>query len=105
MNPKPVVALDVTGEDVQLAYDYFESRSAGSGERFLQRYLVVTDLIAANPKQFPIRFDDYRRALVPKSNQAVYYYEQPALSVIVAVVDARRDPRLIRDLIRGRRED
>ena len=104
MKPKPVVALDVVLEDVQAAYDYFENRIRGSGERFLQRYLDVTDRIAANPKQFPVRFDDYHRALVPKSNQAVYYFERPERSIVVAVIDARRDPRLIRDLVRGRRD-
>lgn len=34
---------------------------------------------------------------------AVYYFVEPERSVIAAVIDARRDPRLIRDLIRTRR--
>jgi len=105
VNPKPVVALqDVTG-DVQGVYDYFEGRLAGAGERFLKRYFEITDRIASNPWMYPVKFDDYHRALVPKSNQSVYYFQEPERSVIVAVVDARRHPRLIRDFVRGRRKD
>lgn len=103
MSGKSVIALDVVRDDVQLAYDYFEDRVGGSGERFLTRYFVVTDKIALKPDLFPVKFDDYHRALVPKSYFAIYYFEEPARSVIVAVVDARRDPRLIRDMVRGRR--
>jgi selenocysteine-specific translation elongation factor len=51
----------------------------------------------------PLKFDDYRRVLVSRSNLAVYYFIEPERAVIVAVIDARRHPRLIRDLVRGRR--
>ena len=105
MNPKPVVALHYVSDDVQSGYDYLEHGLPGRGERFLKRYFEVTDRIAANPWVYPVKFDDYHRALVPqKSNLAVYYFQEPELSVIVAVVDARRNPRLIRAFIRGRRE-
>jgi len=104
VNSKPVVALDVVSEDIQLVYDYFEGRLFGAGERFFATYFKTTDQIALNPWSFPVKFDDYHRAFVPRSNQAVYYFQEPERSVIVAVVDARRNPRLIRDLVRGRRE-
>lgn len=103
MNGKPVVAFDVVRDDVQAAYDYFAERAHAGGEPFLERYFGITDRIASNPWLFPVKFDDYHRALVPKSYFAIYYFQEPLRSVIVAVVDARRDPRLIRDLIRGRR--
>ena len=104
MKSQAVVALAPVGADVQAAYDYFEARVSGAGERFLTRYFEATDQIATNAEQFPIKFDDYRRALVPKSNLAVYYFIESERTVIVAVLDARRHPRLLRDLIRGRRE-
>lgn len=103
MNGRPVVALDAVREDVQTAYDYFALRGAGAGDRVLKSYFATTDRIAANPEIFPLKFDDYRRALVPKSYLAVYYFVEPERSVVVAVIDARRHPRLIRDLVRGRR--
>lgn len=77
MSGKPVIALDVVRDDVQLAYDYFEERVGGSGERFLTRYFAITDTIAVNPNLFPLKFDDYRRALVPKSYFAIYYFRNP----------------------------
>jgi len=104
VNPKPVVALHYVSDDVQSGYDYLEHGLPGRGERFLKRYFEVTDKIAANPWMYPVKFDDYHRALVPKTNLAVYYFQEPERSVIVAVVDARRNPRLIRAFIRGRRE-
>lgn len=103
MKSQPIVALDAVREDVQTAYDYFAERSAGAGEKFLDHYFGIADRIALNPESFPLKFDDYRRALVPKSSLAVYYFVEPERSVVVAVIDARRHPRLIRSLVRGRR--
>ncbi|MBC7369178.1 MAG: hypothetical protein H7343_20620 [Undibacterium sp.] len=98
-----MVALNVVREDVQAAYDYFETRLARSGARFLVRYFATTDRIALNRETFPVKFDDYRRVLVPRLNLAVYYFIEQDRAVVVAVIDARRHPRLIRDLVRGRR--
>ena len=103
MKRLPVVALEVVTADVQTAYDYFESQLTGAGERFLTRYFEAAERIALNPASFPAKFDDYRRALVRKTNIAVYYFIEPARCVVAAVIDARRDPRRIRRLIRGRR--
>ncbi|MBI5766987.1 MAG: hypothetical protein HZA93_04280 [Verrucomicrobia bacterium] len=103
MKSKPVVALQVVSEDVQSACDYFDARRNGGGDRFLQHYFEVADRIAANPEAFPVKFDDYHRALIPKTYLAAYYFIEPARTVIAAVVDARRHPRLIRDLVRGRK--
>ena len=69
MNGKPVVALEVVREDVQQAFDYFNVRVGGTGERFLNRYFSVADAIVLNPWSFPVKFDDYHRALIPKSKE------------------------------------
>jgi plasmid stabilization system protein ParE len=99
----PVVALADVVDDVQAAYDYFESRVLGAGERFLERYFAATDEVGLNPEAFAVKFDDCRRALIRRSNLAIYYFVEPQRAVIVAVIDARRHPRLIRRLVRGRR--
>jgi hypothetical protein len=103
MRSVPVVALDPVRDDVQAAYDYFEERLPGGGDAFLARYFATTDRIALNPETYAVKFDDYRRALVSRSNIAVYYFIEPGRAVIVATVDARRNPRLIRRLARQRR--
>ena len=104
MNSKPVVALECVSDDVQVAYDYFALRFSGGGERFLERYFRTIDQIALNPWSFPVKFDDYHRALIPKTSLAIYYFERDENTVVVCVIDARRHPRLIRDLVRGRRD-
>lgn len=88
---------------MQLAYDYFAAHTSRGADQFLERYFEVTDQIALNPWSYAIKFDDYRRALILKSDFAIYYFIEPERSVIVAVVNARRHPRLIRDFVRGRR--
>jgi plasmid stabilization system protein ParE len=103
MKSVPVVALEPVRDDVQIAYDYFEERLPGEGDRFLRRYFSATDRIALNPAIFSLTFEDYRRALVPRSNIAVYYFVEPERAVIVAVIDARRNPRLLRRLVCQRR--
>ena len=103
MKSLPVVALDFVRDDVQLAYDYFAEGIAGGGDRFLERYFETTDRIGLNPEMFPIKFGDYRRALVPRSNWAIYYFLEPDRAVVTAVIDARRRPGAIRALVRSRR--
>ena len=103
MKGLPVVALEIVRDDIQAAYDYFSARSASGGEKLLESYFATTDRIGRHPETFPQKFDDYRRALIPGSYLAIYYFVEPERAVIAAVVDARRHPRLIRDLIRGRR--
>ena len=103
MKSVPVVALGAVREDVQAAYDYFDVRWRGAGDEFLARYFATTDHIGLNAEIFSIKFDDYRRALVPKSNFAAYYFIETDRTVVVAVIDARRNPRLIRQPVRGRR--
>lgn len=61
------------------------------------------DRIESNPEAFPLKFDDDRRALIPRSHLAIYAFIETHRSVIAAVIDARRHPRLIRDLVRARR--
>lgn len=72
MNSKPVVALAQVSEDVQLAYDYFAVRLSAGGDKFLERYFTATDQIAFNPWNFSVKFDDYHRALISKSDFAIY---------------------------------
>jgi plasmid stabilization system protein ParE len=98
-----VVALDAVRDDVQAAYYYFEARARGAGGRFLEHYFKTADRIALNPETFPVKFDDYRRALIPKSYLAAYYFIESERAVVVAVVDARRHPRVIRNLVRKRK--
>jgi len=104
VNSKPVVALAQVCEDMQIAYDYFAARLFAGGEKFLERYFTATDQIALNPWSFSVKFDDYHRALIPKSDFAIYYFQEPDRSVIVAVVNARRHPRLLRAFVRARRK-
>jgi len=99
----PVVVLEPVRDDVQAAHDYFELRVARTGDRFLERYFGVVERIGLNPETFPVKFEDYRRALVPRSHLAVYYFVEPTRAVIAAVVDARRHPRRIRSLVQGRK--
>lgn len=103
MKKLPVVALQVVTGDIQAAYDYFEARTVGLSEVFLERYFGITDKTALNSEIFPIKFDDYRRALVPRTHLATYYFIETQRAVIVAVIDARRRPGLIRNLVRLRR--
>ncbi|RXK56785.1 hypothetical protein ESB00_13215 [Oleiharenicola lentus] len=103
MTGKPVVALAIVSEDVQNAYDYFSARLPEGGDRFLDRYFETTDRIAINPWSYPVKFDDYHRALIPRSDFAIYYFQEKTRSVVVAVIHARRNPRLILNLARGRR--
>ena len=77
MISKPVIALAFVSDEVQLAYDYCAARLKDGGEKSLKQYFELTDQIAHNPPMFPVKFDDYHRAMIPKSDLAIYYFQEP----------------------------
>ena len=60
--------------------------------------------IGRNPDAFPKKHGDVRRALLKRSYYVVYFVEEPDRSVVVAVLDARRDPQEIRDIVEERKK-
>ncbi len=58
--------------------------------------------IEENPEQFPKKHRFFRRALIPRTYFGAYFAIEPDVTTVVAVLDLRQDPRVIRSLIKLR---
>jgi plasmid stabilization system protein ParE len=74
------------------AIDWYEQRRAGLGLRFAAAVQNVFDDAAANPKRFAEAVPGVREAAVRGFPYCVYYKEEPARLVVIAVFHTSRDP-------------
>jgi plasmid stabilization system protein ParE len=103
MNSRPVVALPEVIADLRAAMDHYASwRSSGATE-LLDKYDDTVGWIAWNPEAFPRKFGAVRRAIVRRSYFVVYFTAEMDRSVVLAVLDGRRNPAEIRSILSQRR--
>jgi len=74
------------------AADWYEQQRSGLGARFTAAVQQVFDEIAANPQRYAEVHRDVREGLVKGFPYCVYYHEQSAQIVILAVFHTSRDP-------------
>jgi len=103
VNSKPVVALETVAADLKAAVVHYESWRYDGREHVLRSYEETVRWIAWNPDLFRKQFGVVRRAILKGSYYIVYFVQEPERSVIVAVLDGRREPAEIRRMLRSRR--
>ncbi len=91
---QPIVLRRAAREEFDEAADWYEARQVGRGTQFVAAVQVVFDRIAANPKFYAVVRRDIRKAVVLGFPYTVYYREQPARVVVVAVFHSARDPKI-----------
>lgn len=85
--------------DIDEAYAWYESRSAGLGDRFLDAVEETIALIGDSPQRFPEKHRDpdlaIRRALVDGFPYGVFFIwdEKADATSVIACMHARRNPR------------
>jgi hypothetical protein len=52
---------------------------------------------------FPRKYRQFRRAIIRRSYFGIYYAIEPEVTTVVAVLDMRRDPRAIQDILQWRK--
>lgn len=86
-------------DDLADGYYFYESQSAGLGDRF--REIVIDDIDSlARSAGIHRRVFGYHRMLVRVFPYAAYYSVTESTVLIRAVIDCRSDPRLIRKKLR-----
>jgi len=103
VSAKRVEALEVVQADLEYARSFYESWKPGGGDEILQKYFDALEWIEWNPDLFPRKFGVIQRVLLKRSYFVVYFFQEPDRSVVVAVLDARRNPRIIRKMVHRRR--
>jgi plasmid stabilization system protein ParE len=103
VSAKRVEILEAVQPDLEYARSFYEAWKPGGGDEILRKYFDALDWIEWNPDLFPRKFGLIQRVLLKRSYFVVYFLQEKDRSVIVAVLDGRRDPRVIRKLIHRRR--
>ena len=91
---RPVVYRRDAQAEFDEAYDWYESRRAGLGDRFAENVQHAIDRIGANPQLHGIVHADVRCALVRRFPYGVYYRVEAKRVVVIAIFHSSRDPRI-----------
>jgi len=79
--------------DIEDAYRWYEARRPGLGEEFLQSVGSILEVIARQPKRFPVVHRDLRRALLQRFPYGIFFRIRGDHPMVVACFHASRDPR------------
>lgn len=71
----------------------------------MRRFRETVAWIEWNPEMFAKKHRIFRRAIIRRSYFAVFFVMEPEVSTVVAVLDMRQDPRVIRDMLQRCRPD
>lgn len=104
MSAKRVEALEAVQADLEYARSFYESWKPGGGEEILRKYFEALDWIEWNPDLFPRKFGLIQRVILRRSYFVVYFFQEAERSIIMAVLDGRRNPRATRTLLMSRRQ-
>ncbi|MDR1190159.1 MAG: hypothetical protein LBK60_00655 [Verrucomicrobiales bacterium] len=103
MNGKPIHKILPVADDLDLAILHYLTWRDDGEEHFLKKYNETLDQIEYNPAAFPVKFDDVQGAILERSYYIVYYVQEPKRSVVLAVLDGRRNPCSINRIVRARK--
>lgn len=99
----PVVALPEVEGDLREAMLHYASWRLDGAKHILRKYDETVGWIEWNPEAFPKKYGRVRRAILKRSYYVIYFLIQPERTVVLAVLDGRREPSEIKSLLSGRK--
>ena len=75
------------------AYDWYESQQSGLGDEFLECIDEIINRICLMPESYAIVYRDVRRAVVKRFPYAVYYRIVSSRVIVTAIFHGRRNPK------------
>lgn len=99
----PVFALPEVEADLRAAATHYASWRSDGAERIRQKYEETVDWIRWNPEAFPKKHGAVRRAILKQSYYIIYFLVEAERTVVLAVLDGRRNPQEIQSIV-SRRE-
>ena len=104
MRTQPAEFLEFVELDLRQAHAFYDSWQTGGAQKFQAKFRDAIAWIEWNPELFPRKYKRFRRAIIRRTYFGIYYVMEPAVTVVVAVLDLRRDPRALRHLLNARIE-
>jgi len=89
----PIRLRDEAERDIALAASWYEEQREGLGQEFLDELLATLGTIAEQPRAYPARHRDVRRALMRRFPFGVFFQTTASDIVVVAVFHGSRHPR------------
>ena len=102
MKSQPVEFLEPVEHDLNYAQDFYASWLTDGAAKFLTRFRESVTQIEWNPEQFPKKHRLFRRAIIRRTYFGLYFAIEAEVTTVVAVLDMRQDPRVIRSLLKLR---
>lgn len=96
-----VILGDEARADALEAYQFYEERRTGLGDRFRTHLDFAIARIQRSPELYPVIHRDLRRRLVERFPFAIYYRIYPGIIFIVAVMHAKQNPRAWKARVSG----
>lgn len=93
MTPRLLLEPEAEAEFVE-AQRWYAERSPLIAEAFRSAVARTLEVVESAPQRFPIAVLDIRKALVRRFPYVVYYVELPQVITVIAIIHARRDPRV-----------
>ncbi len=91
MNYVLVFRLEARNE-LDEAYNWYESQKIGLGDDFLEQIEAALDRICQMPESYSVAHRDVRRSIVRRFPYTIYYRIISSRVIITAVFHGRRDP-------------
>ncbi|SKA81610.1 hypothetical protein SAMN02745166_00786 [Prosthecobacter debontii] len=90
------------GADIQSAFNQLKEQQVGRGYIFMQCLDAALTYLRGHP-EIGLRYQTpYRRLLISKFPYGIFYEVQSQRVVLVAVMDLRQNPRVIRQHLFGK---
>jgi plasmid stabilization system protein ParE len=103
MKSLPVWALPEVEGDLRAAIAHYSSWRSDGAEHVGRKYDETIGWIGWNPEAFPKKHGSVHRAILKQSYYIVYFLIEIDRIVVLAVLDGRRHPREIRDMLSRRK--
>lgn len=77
--------------DLQDAYDWYEERSAGLGDRFLSAIAEALLRLETNPEGFPIYYRGFRRVLTRRFPYKLFFRIEGDAIIVFRILHGAQD--------------
>lgn len=104
MNSKPVEALPEVEQDLENAIAHYLTWRSDGRAHVLDKYDETVGWIEWNPDLFPCKIGPVQRAIIKRTYFAVYFIQEDARTLVLAVLDGRDQPERRQKLLRIRRK-
>lgn len=89
-----VLLLSKARRELAAAFQWYEERQSGLGDRFAEAVMHKLSLIEKEPTRYPKRIKNYREAVVPVFPYLIVYriHRQRKVIAVVSIFHSKQNP-------------